>query len=192
MLVTHQNSYPSKVNKSFHRCWTTVLVAFSMLNRLLFLCDNTWNHSRTGFLVFVILHPLSCSFAILTCSLLTALTQKTEIINAFSLCFEETRNSQEWLVLCKACTASLCPCLALQASQDWLLWLPLVFLPQEEVTFTSLAEEEILAQNNATLIVRAPCSLLMWIPWELRQERITMHNLVDPLLRNNSGHWIRI
>lgn len=70
-----------------------------MLNRLFFfpLCDNTWNHSGSGFLFFVILHPLSCSIAILTCSLLTALTQKTEIMNEFRLCLEETRNAQEWL-----------------------------------------------------------------------------------------------
>lgn len=95
MPVTHQNPYPGKVIMSFRRCWTTVLVAFPMLNRLL--CDNTWNHSRRGFLFFVILHPLSCSIVILTCSLLTALTQKTEIINEFRLGSEETRNSQEWL-----------------------------------------------------------------------------------------------
>ena len=55
---------------------------------------NSWNHSRGGFLLFVLLHPLSCSFAISTCPLLTALIQETEIINEFALCLEETRNSQ--------------------------------------------------------------------------------------------------
>lgn len=61
------------------------------------LSGNSWNHSQGGFLFFVLLHPLSCSFAILTCPLLTALTQKTKIINEFGLRLEETRNSQERL-----------------------------------------------------------------------------------------------
>lgn len=83
---------------------------------LFFLFDSTWNHWRRGFLFFVILHPLSCSIAILTCSLLTALIWETEIINEFWL-FGRDQKFSRTTVLYKVCTASLCPHSAWQAGQ---------------------------------------------------------------------------
>lgn len=111
-------SLHSEVSKPLHRCWAAVLVAFSIFNRLFFLCDSIWNHWGGGFLFFVILHPLSCSIAILTCSLLTALIQETEIINEFRRVWKRLEILKNDL-LCKVCMASLCPHSALQTGWGW-------------------------------------------------------------------------
>lgn len=92
--------------------------------------DNTRNHSGGGFLLFVLLHPLSCSISILTCSLLTALIRKTEIINEFRLCLEETRNSQEWLCSVELAQLSSAPTRLCGLPRAGVLWPASLLLPQ--------------------------------------------------------------
>lgn len=92
--------------------------------------DNTQNHSGAGFLLFVLLHPLSCSISILTCSLLTALIRETEIINEFRLCLEETRNSQEWLCSAELAQLSSAPTRLCGLPRAGVLWPASLLLPQ--------------------------------------------------------------
>lgn len=79
--VTHENRCPRK---------QSIPQMLKPLVALLILAGSSQNPSGKGFLFSVILHSLSCSTAILTCSLLTALIQETEIKES-RLCLAETK-----------------------------------------------------------------------------------------------------
>lgn len=142
-------SLRSEVSKPLHRCWAAVLVAFSILNRIFFLCECLESLGRR-FPVFCHFTPIILFHCYLDMFPSHSFDSGDWDNKWVSACLEETRNSQEWLCSVKFAWLHSAPIRLCRLAGAGILWQASLFLLQAEFMFTSGTEEVTVVPNIVT------------------------------------------